>query len=128
MPAAKVAPQYSAIRGRTGFFLRRYASQGGINFAASLFFLRICRLDLAYALPQRGALSLADCLPEQIFDLSIDASQFCGRPSFQLGPKLRIDPEKIRLSIIHRPESGLGIERAGIHHGMHFGFAAKYNH
>ena len=40
-----------------------------------------------------GAPSLQHCLPEEIFDLAIHASQFIRRPTLQVSPELGIDPQ-----------------------------------
>jgi hypothetical protein len=35
-----------------------------------------------------------NCLPEQVFDLAVDAPQFVLRPGFQIRPERRIDAQE----------------------------------
>ena len=66
-----------------------------------------------------------DRLFEQVFDLAVHAAEFGLRPGFQLSPERRIHPQQEALAFGH---VNLGVERAGVHNGMHLRFAAEHDH
>jgi hypothetical protein len=65
-------------------------------------------------------------LPEEIFDLAVDTTQFVLRPGFQFSPELGINTKQKGLSI-HAPDLSV-VECAGVQHRMNLGFTAEHNH
>ena len=67
-----------------------------------------------------------NCLPQKVFDLAVDTTQFVLSPGFQLGPELGINAKQKGLAF-HEP-SRSGVECAGVYHGMDFGFTTEHDH
>jgi hypothetical protein len=84
------------------------------------------RILLGDNLSRLAAFALLDGLAEEVFDLTVDATQFVLRPGFELGPERRIDAQKKGLSFHHPCQSV--VQRTGVDYGMHFGLAAKNDH
>src|SRR6267378_8291485 len=78
------------------------------------------RILLGDSLSRLAAFALLDGLAEEVFDLTVDATQFVLRPGFELGPERRIDAQKKGLSFHHPCQSV--VQRTGVDYGMHFGF------
>jgi hypothetical protein len=75
---------------------------------------------------QLGAFALLDGLPQEIFDLTIDAAEFILRPGFELGPMRRIDAQKKGFPF--HPRDLSVVKRAGIYDRVHLGFTAEDHH
>jgi hypothetical protein len=65
-------------------------------------------------------------LPEEVFDLAVDTTQFVLRPGFQFSPELGINTKQKGFSL-HGPDLSV-VERAGVQHRMSLGFTAEHNH
>jgi hypothetical protein len=65
-------------------------------------------------------------LPEEVFDLAVDTTQFVLCPGFQFSPELGINTKQKGFSF-HEPDLSV-VECAGVQHGMNLGFTAEHNH
>jgi hypothetical protein len=70
--------------------------------------------------------ALLNSLSKKIFDLAVDAAQFVLCPGLKIGPEFGVNSKQKWFSS-HRPDLS-AVKRAGIKHGMNFGFTTEHDH